>query len=84
MTSHQKKKKIKKTINLFEPHFKREKGTGRPTKKDRRQMEKYVDKFKKSIKEDKYILNILVTKKNEIYFKYTIIIFFKIFTKIIG
>ncbi len=38
--------KIKKTINLFEPHFKREKGTGRPTKRDRRQMEKYVDKFK--------------------------------------
>ena len=38
--------KIKKNINLFEPHFKREKGTGRPTKRDRRQMEKYVDKFK--------------------------------------
>lgn len=38
--------KVKQNTKLFIPQYKREKGTGRPTKKERREFDKMVGKFR--------------------------------------
>lgn len=38
--------KIKQESKLFSPQYTREKGTGRPTKKDRREFDKMIGKFR--------------------------------------
>ena len=38
--------KVKQNTKLFIPQYKREKGTGRPTKKERREFDKMMGKFR--------------------------------------